>query len=69
MGVCVVLLAVLAEAVLSVSRKPKWEVRRASMMVVDVVERRSLRLPFVGADRRRSESGHAQEPGDARQSA
>ena len=54
-GVCVVILGVLYEAVASVSRKPRWHVeRRPVMTVVHTVERRVQSLPFVGADRRKS---------------
>jgi hypothetical protein len=53
-GVCVVILGVLYEAVASVSRKPRWHVERPVMTVVHTVERRMQSLPFVAADRRKS---------------
>ena len=51
-GVGLVLLALLADAVLSVSRKPNWALPRHHLMLVDKAERRTQSLPMVGKDRR-----------------
>jgi hypothetical protein len=51
-GVSVVLLGVLLEAVVSVSRKPAWGFTRQHLTVVPEIERRVLRLSYVGQERR-----------------
>jgi len=54
-GVCVVLVAGLADAVWSVSRKRSWGQPTArELTLVTTVERRTQNLPFVGRDRRRA---------------
>jgi len=53
----VVMLAVMLDAVISVSRKPSWMLEPAATLqltVIEGVDRREGRLPFVGADRRKS---------------
>ncbi|MBC7995644.1 MAG: hypothetical protein H7Z15_20635 [Rhizobacter sp.] len=63
-GVSAILLGVLLEAVVSVSRKPSWGHRRQMLSVVPVVEQRVQQLPFVGADRRvraQEELQHSEE--------
>lgn len=52
-GVALVLLALIGEAVWSVSRKPRWGEARARLVVVETIDRRTQQLPFVGAERRR----------------
>jgi hypothetical protein len=54
-GVALVILFVLSDAILSVTRKPVWEQRDTAgpaLRIVATTERRSSNLPFVGADRR-----------------
>jgi len=51
-GVAVAILAVMIDAVVSVSRKPKWGESGARLLVIEAEERRTMQLPFVGADRR-----------------
>lgn len=51
--VAVVILAVMLDAVVAVSRKPKWGPSQPTLMVVSTSERRGPELPFVGLDRRR----------------
>lgn len=55
-GVCVVVLAVIAEGVLSVSRRPSWATQRRELELVKTVDRRTGTLPFVGQDRREQRS-------------
>lgn len=62
-GVSVVILGVLCEAVASVSRKPRWQVRRPVVSVVATVDRRIRNFPFVGVDRRKSKVLAAPEEG------
>jgi hypothetical protein len=53
----VVMVAVMLDAVISVSRKPSWMLNQGDAMqlaVIEGVDRREGRLPFVGADRRKS---------------
>ena len=57
-GVGVALVALVLDAVLSVSRKPRWQVERAGLRIVTSIDRRRESLPFVGADRRQG-----QDPG------
>lgn len=55
-GFALVMIAVMADAVLSVSRQPKWSEARAvhSGVISEVitVDQRAQTLPFVGAERR-----------------
>jgi hypothetical protein len=51
-GVAAALVALLADAVLAVSRKPRWGSLRQELRVVETVDRRKQTLPFVGVDRR-----------------
>ncbi|MBC7957336.1 MAG: hypothetical protein H7Y33_15870 [Cytophagales bacterium] len=60
-GVCAVLLGVLLEAVISVSRKPAWGLQRQYLAAVPVVEQRVQQIAFVGGDRR----GSSQTPEEA----
>jgi len=53
-AVSATLLAALAEAVWSVSRKPVWGQPANVLTLVRTVERRTQDLPFVGAERRRA---------------
>ncbi len=55
-GVASVMLAVLFEAVLSVSTKPKWAEVKFALAEVETVERRTQALPFVGTDRRAAQA-------------
>ena len=50
------ILWLLIDAVLSVSRKPRWEVQTfRSLTLVKTTDRRTQDLPFVGDDRRHQE--------------
>ena len=49
------ILALALDAVVSVSRKPSWQVATGRLALVETVDRRSHQLPFVGVDRRRGE--------------
>jgi hypothetical protein len=51
-GVCAILLGVLLEAIVAVSRKPVWTAPRRSLTLVPPLDRRTQQLPFVGVDRR-----------------
>lgn len=51
-GVGLVLLALVADAVISVSRKPNWTVQHHHLTLVDTAERRTNSLSMVGRDRR-----------------
>lgn len=52
-AVCTALVGALAEAILTVSRKPVWAQPRRRLSAVTTRERRTQSLPFIGADRRR----------------
>ena len=53
LGVSVSILWLLADAVISVSRKPRWEAQVfRSLKLVTTEDRRKESLPFIGADRR-----------------
>ena len=52
--VALALLAGLADAIWSVSRRPTWGVPAPELTLVETVERRQQNLPFVGRDRRRA---------------
>ena len=56
-AVYVVFLGVLFEAVVSVSRKPVWISSMPKLALVETVDRRKQRLPFVGQDRRQPAVG------------
>lgn len=52
----------LVDAVLSVSRKPRWEVQTfRSLTLVHRTDRRTQDLPFVGAERRHQEDTTSHE--------
>ena len=51
-GVGLVLLALVVDAVISVSRQPNWTVPHHHLMLVDKAERRTNPLPVVGTDSR-----------------
>jgi len=54
-GVGVSILWLAVDAVISVSRKPRWETfAPRSLTLVRTEERRTQSMPFVGADRRKS---------------
>lgn len=56
------ILWLLVDAVLSVSRKPRWEVQTfRSLTLVHSTDRRMQDLPFVGADRRHQEDATRHE--------
>jgi hypothetical protein len=57
-GVGAVILAVMLDAVLSVSRKARWTVQAPRLFVVEASDRRDSELPFVGSDRRDARSPH-----------
>jgi hypothetical protein len=53
-AVCVVILGVMWEAVVAVTRKPVWsEARMPTLRLVVSSDRRTEALDFVGAERRR----------------
>ena len=56
-ALCMALLAALAEAVWSLSRKPAWSEPRRALSPVITMDRRTLALPFVGVDRRTTPEG------------
>ena len=56
-AVYVVFFGVLFEAVVSVSRKPVWISSMPKLALVETVDRRKQRLPFVGQDRRQPAVG------------
>jgi hypothetical protein len=59
-GVAVSILWVLADAVMSVSRKPHWETQVfRSVTLVPTEDRRKQNLPFVGVDRRKARAAQA----------
>lgn len=58
-GVCAVLLGLMLEAVISVSRKPKWGEPRQKLALVEVEDRRHHHLPYVGAERRAAVSSES----------
>lgn len=51
-GFALVMLAVMIDAVMSVSRKPSWTENRVALREVVTVERRIQTLPYVGIERR-----------------
>ena len=54
-GVGISILWLLVDAVLSVSRRPRWETLQfRSLTLVSADERRQQELPYVGAERRKS---------------
>lgn len=53
-GVALVVMTVMTDAVLSVSRKPKWVLAEKMITEVITVEQRTRNLPYVGAERRTS---------------
>jgi uncharacterized membrane protein len=59
-GVALMLLALIVDAVWSVSRKPRWGDVRVRLTVVETIDRRTQKLPFIGAERRRSAQAAAQ---------
>lgn len=63
-GVAIALLWAIADAVLSVSRKPDWSIPKRPLALVETVERRSQSLPFVGGERRQDRAAEpAMQPG------
>ena len=55
LGVGISILWVLFDAVISVSRKPRWETFAArTLTLVKTEDRRTQSMPFVGAERRRT---------------
>ena len=62
LGVSVSILWLLVDAVMSVSRKPRWETQVfRSLTLVATEDRRKQDLPFVGADRRQASAAAARE--------
>jgi len=71
-GVVVAILALLGEAVASVTRSPSWQAQRfelarpavdpAPLQVVATVDRRAQPLGFVGKDRRATAAGSEPAP-------
>ena len=55
-GVCVAVLALIWDAVASVSRRPVWHVTRPDLSLVTTSDRRRSELPFVGHDRRQQDA-------------
>lgn len=64
-GVGLIVVAGVLEAVIAVSRKPNWQAPSLAQRfaVVTTAERRAMQLPYVGAERRNSET--AIEPVEA----
>ena len=60
-GVALMVLAGLIEAVIAVSRKPDWQSKALTprLSLVSTDDRRSAQLPYVGVDRREAEHGAA----------
>ena len=62
LGVGASILWLLIDAVMSVSRKPRWEAQVfGSLSLVPTEDRRKQDLPFVGVDRRRAAAAKARE--------
>jgi hypothetical protein len=54
LGVSIAILWLLVDAVISVSRKPRWEMFSArSFTLVKSEDRRARSMPFVGTERRK----------------
>ena len=70
-AVFVALIALIADAVVSVSRRPTWTlVQRPRLTVVPTVDARQQHLPFVGRERRRAGTAvEAEVPAEQRRSA
>ena len=51
-AVGIALIAAAIDAVLAVSRRPRWDALRPSLIAVTTEERRTQDLPFVGTERR-----------------
>ena len=61
-GVAVSILWLAIDAVISVSRKPRWETfAPRTLMLVHTEERRTQAMPFVGVDRRKAPSEDSEE--------
>jgi hypothetical protein len=61
-AVFVALIALIADAVVSVSRQPHWTlVQRPRLTVVPTVDARQQDMPFVGRERRRAGTAVADE--------
>lgn len=72
LGVALVVLFLMAEAVVSVTRRPVWEQRQAQRSTLGLVETREQRvqdLPFIGADRRTATQPAAGSPEEAQKRA
>lgn len=67
-GFALVMLAVMIDAVMSVSRKPSWTENRVALREVVTVERRIQTLHYVGIERR-AEGVDEQVPETLKQSA
>lgn len=64
-GVGVSILWLLLDAVISVSRKPRWETFAArTLTLVQAPERRTQSMPFVGAERRKAEGDTGFDDGE-----
>ncbi len=59
LGVTVMILCALIEAIKALHKKPTWTAQRLGLSVVETVDRRQDGLPFVGADRRVAAAGDA----------
>lgn len=53
-AVSTIVLGVLLDAVISVSRKPTWSANGSKLHLVPTLDRRTQDLPFVGVDPRRA---------------
>ena len=63
-GVGVAILWLAIDAVISVSRKPRWETfAPRTLKLVHPEERRTQSMPFIGSDRRRpsGDTGHDED--------
>lgn len=60
-GVAALILGVMVDALRAVLRPPAWAVQRMPLALVETVDRRTRNLPYVGADRRQSATGTADD--------
>ena len=51
-GVTVIILAVMFDSILTVSRPAKWARYEPALMAVETVDRRTQEVPFIGSERR-----------------
>ena len=68
-GVCLAVLALMLEAVVSVTRKPKWSLPTHRLQLVATEDRRTQELPFDGAERRNQQDAEAADTADVQRRA